>query len=78
MTSYEKTEDLIEYVLMNDRFNAMLLVKDMYEKYPKEEDCITSIILDTLVEELSGRDSQKKLALDLIHFLEYLKSAKKS
>jgi hypothetical protein len=62
--SFEIPQIFVEYSLAKDYNSAMELVNDCFDRFPKEEDSITKIVLTTLRDEV--KDENSKL------FFEYL------
>lgn len=71
--SYEYFDLIIESIYYENIYESMKIVEEMHNKFPKEEDCLTSIILDSLLEEIDT--SKKKSVKLLIEYLKYLKDS---
>ncbi len=71
--SYDYFDAIIESLYYKKYItDSMIIVKQMFEKFPKELDCITSIVLNSLLEEIDI--SKKNSVIFLISYLKYLKS----
>lgn len=70
--SFELAELLAESILFGGLCRSMAFVDKMYNKFPKEPfDCITSIILNSILEEID--ESRKDMVIFLLDYLIYLK-----
>ena len=69
--SYDYIDILTELVYAENVERCMVIVKEMFEKFPKENDCITGIILHGIFEECTK--SKKYFVKFLISYLFVLK-----